>query len=303
MTPFVVYNGATGGLGRHLGPALAERGLPATALGSRLGETDDLADELERLPVEPGVPVTLLQSAGIVSVDASEGNPERAFDVNVTRTGETALAFTDWTLANGHEPGIVFVSSGHVYAPPQTGQRLNESSPVEPRSVYAATKLEGEERLRALAADQDAALVIGRVFGLIGPGQAEHYLLPGLIRRVRSGDLSNVPGLNLVRDYLDARDVARHLAGLASDAQASPEMVNVCSGEETRIGDLLDELLAQEHRDDPAALEEARGQVSAAPGRPTDVTWSVGDPSLLADITDFPIRSISIAETLAEAVA
>ena len=156
--------------------------------------------------------------------------------------------------------------------------------------------------MRVLAEDQDARLIIGRVFGLIGPAQGEHSLLPGLIRRIRSGELSQVPGLEFVRDYLDARDVARHLTGLAGDTQASPGLVNVCSGEETRIGDLLDTLLTLEFAEDPGALDEARRKVGAAPGRPTDVAWMVGDPSLLEKSADGPIRSIAIVETLADAV-
>ena len=117
MMPYVVYNGATGGLGRHLGRALADRGLPNTALRSRLGDTNVLAGELEHLPVEAGTPVTLIQSAGMVSIEASQANPNKAFDVNVERTGDSVLAFTEWALANGHEPSIVFVSSGHVLRP------------------------------------------------------------------------------------------------------------------------------------------------------------------------------------------
>ena len=54
MTSHVVYNGATGGLGRHLGAALADQSLSAWPVHSRLGHTTGLTEELDRLPIEPG---------------------------------------------------------------------------------------------------------------------------------------------------------------------------------------------------------------------------------------------------------
>jgi nucleoside-diphosphate-sugar epimerase len=303
MTPHVVFNGASGGLGRHLRAALVNQGLPTAHLGSRLGDSVGLTDELEHLPIEPDSPVVFIQSAGMVSVGECERNPAQAFDVNVTRTIDTARDFVEWAIDRSHPPGIVFVSSGHVYAPPERGEPLSESSPTGPRSVYAETKLEGEVRMIALAEGFGVDLAVGRVFGMIGPDQRPHYLVPGLIRRAHDGDLSAVPGLDYVRDYLDTRDVSRHLASLASmtPGHQGATVVNICSGEETRIGDLLDQLLALVHEGDPDSLRQARNRVNAAPGRPSDVEWSVGDPSLLASLTSGPIQTISIEESLSAA--
>ena len=304
MKSIVVYNGGTGGLGRHFGAALANIGLRSHSLASRLGDSRDLTDELYSLSVESGSFMTFIQSAGMVSVASGQDNPTEAFDVNVTRTGATVDTLVRWATDHDITPGVVFVSSGHVYAAPKHGHRLTESSPTEPRSVYAETKLEGEQIVGALAATHGVDLAIGRVFGMLAPAQPPGFLLPGLIERVRSGDLAAVPGLDYIRDYLDARDVARHLVALASpDGTPHPPVVNICSGEETRIGSLLDELLTLFHGSDPAALAEARTRVGAAPGRQTDVPWSVGDPALLSELISGPIRSIALADTLAAALA
>lgn len=306
MTPHVVFNGATGGLGQHLRAALVVDGLSATQLGSRLGDAGGLTDELGRLHIEGGSSLVLIQSAGMVSVGECEENPTRAFDVNVTRTTDTARDFVEWSIDRNIAPGIVFVSSGHVYAPPEPGERLAESSPTQPGSVYAQTKLEAESRMLDIAGVYGIGLAIGRVFGMIGPDQRPHYLLPGLIRRIRDHDLSEIPGLDHVRDYLDARDISRHLASLASlasDNQNRSVIVNSCGGEPIRIGDLLDQLLEIHFVADREALDEARNTVSAAPGRPSDVPWSVGDPSLLSQLVPGPIRAIPIEDTLTDALA
>ena len=298
---FVVFNGASGGLGRHLGTALTERNLQNAPLGSRLGDVDSLLSELEQLVVEPGTALALIQSAALVSVGAAADDPDRAYDVNVTRTVDTVAAFAGWAADRGHAPGVVFVSSGHVYAPPDPGNRVAEDAPVRPMSVYAKTKLAAEERLRDLAEQLDHRLIVARVFGMIGPDQRPGYLLPGLVRRAREGDLVEIPGLDNVRDYLDTRDVAGHLASLVVEGDGGT--VNVCSGEPTRVGDLLDQVLQVEHGADPQALEAARRRVTSAPGRDSDVAWLVGDPTRLARYATGPVRSISIGETIAEAMA
>jgi nucleoside-diphosphate-sugar epimerase len=302
MTPHVVYNGATGGLGNHLRSALQERGLPVSALGSRLGDTAGLTAELERLHIDAGSSLVLIESAGMVSIGECEENPTRAYDVNVTRTTDTARDFVEWSVDRDLAAGIVFVSSGQVYAPPEPGEHVAESSPTQPGSVYAQTKLEAESRMLDIADVYGVSLTIGRVFGLIGPDQRPHCLLPGLILRVRDNDLSEVPGLDHVRDYLDTRDASRHLASLVATAGGGASVtVNICGGEPIRIGDLLDQLLEIHCEGDSEALEAARDAVGAAPGRPTDVPWLVGDPSLLAELVNQPVRSIPIAKTLADA--
>lgn len=305
MTLYAVYNGASGGLGRHLGRALDDAGIPSWPLLSRLGDVRGQWEELRDLSVAWSSRIVLIQSAALVPVRVAEEDPDLAYDVNVSKTEATVTAFVEWATKYGHEPSVVFVSSSHVYAPPKQGTLLTEASPTEPLSVYAKTKLEAEDRLRAIASRKELALCLARVFGMIGPQQRSDYLLPGLIRRARTGDLSAIQGLDYVRDYLDARDIARHLASLCSGLPRHREelLVNVCSGEATRIGDILDLVLGEVHRNDPGALHAARGSVTAASGRPTDVNWAVGDPSLLAALTRPPIRSLPLATTVAEAVA
>jgi GDP-4-dehydro-6-deoxy-D-mannose reductase len=303
MKPFVVFNGAGGGLGRHLGPALALHDLPNAALDARLGDAGGLNEELGRLTVEEGTSMALIQCAALTSVEGVTRDPDAAYDVNVTRTAATAAAFIEWAGDHGHPPAIVFVSSGHVYAPAEPGTHLSEDDPVRPLSVYARTKLAGEQRLRDLAGDLGAGLVVARVFGMIGPDQRSHYLLPGLIRRVRDGDLASVPGLEHVRDYLDTRDVAHTLASLVVTSGDAIETLNVCSGEPTRIADLLDRIIQVEHGADRRALAAARETVTGAPGRDSDVAWLVGDPTRLISLTGHPARRIAIGDTVAEAMA
>ena len=303
----IYFNGSTGGLGRHLGPLLRRRGVSHRALATRIEQANTLASELDAMSPNSGSAVALIHLAAMVSVPSCEENPELARAVNVDGAFRYVDNFVRWSVERDYRPVVVYVSSGHVYAPPIQGSPLGEGAPVEPRSVYAQTKLDAEVELAGLASRHGFTLIISRVFGLIAPGQSAHYVLPALIERVRQNDVAGIPGLSNVRDYLDARDVVGHLHNLAEwslDRSLSrPMKVNVCSGVGVSIDDVLEAIIEVVSGADTAKAEAIRRSVSEAPGRPTDVAWLVGSPLRLQELTSRPAQSISLQSTVRDAVA
>jgi len=298
----ILYNGATGGMGRYLEPTLRERGLTAIALKARLESRDELRRELASLP-SCGTEALLLQLAARVSVPACEADPEGAYRTNVTHVRETVLAFVEWAESRGLRPRVLYVSSGHVYAGTSRGSRILERAATAPRSVYARSKLAAEQELRDHAAHRGFGLLIARVFGLVGPRQPQHYVLPGLIRRVRERALRGIPGLSFVRDYLDARDVCHNLVALGaleSSSAWSGDAVNICSGEGVELRDVL-RLAVRALR--PEDEGELMAEAIEAPGRPDDVPWIVGDPSRFVALTSLEPRRIPLEHTIRDAIA
>jgi nucleoside-diphosphate-sugar epimerase len=280
-----------------MGAELENRRIPFTPIAARLEDTGALTAELDRLPNT--ATLILVQLAAKVSVAECEADPEAARHVNVDATVATFEAFADWCHAAGVSPRLVYVSTGHVYAPPPPGRRVSEGDGVAPRSVYAATKLEAEKALSAVGRRIGVDVLVARVFGLLAPGQPSGYLLPSLIRRVRDGDVEAIPGLSFGRDYLDARDVCRHLTDLAQ--LPITDIVNVCSGEVTTVRDVLDAVIDRVVEDDDRR-HKLRGRASEAEGRPTDIPWLVGDPTRLSVTTGSPLRTIELSETVGDAV-
>lgn len=303
----IVFNGATGGIGRHLGPRLVASGRPHLVLETRLEHSADLTAELSSLPQgASGTPIALVHLAAMVSVPRCEADPELARSVNVDWTASYIRAFIDWSLRRGYRPSVVYVSTGHVYAAPEPGVRVRETDAVFPRSVYAKTKLEAEGALGEMATQLEVQLTVARVFGLVAPAQPPHYVLPALIARVQHADVDGIPGLDNVRDYLDARDVARHLEDLADwSVRSSPGVmvVNVCSGVGIRIRDLVDMIIDTVYEGDGERAESVRRSISGRPGRPTDVTWLVGCPGRQQHLTGAAPCQISLGETIRDAVA
>lgn len=295
----IIYNGRTGGLGRFLAGAADSAGHAAHALTARLEDDGGLVSELEA--IEPVGPVTFIHLAARVSVPACEADPEAAHRVNVHQAHSTVSRVIDWAGRRGITLRVIYVSSGHVYAEAPPGTRLDEEAPTGPRSVYARTKLEAERELHSLCEAHAVDITVARVFGLIAPLQAPHYVLPSLISRVRSRRLDQVPGLDYSRDYLDARDVCDDLLLLATSVQPGwARIVNVCSGTPITIRELLS---AVARAADPEAAARLMETATAAPGRLDDITWLVGDPSRFGILTGHAPQRIALSTTVAEAVA
>jgi nucleoside-diphosphate-sugar epimerase len=295
----ILYNGATGGVGRYLAAALASAGKPSHAIASRLEDSAGLVNELACL--DPGGDVALVHLAAMVSVPACEADPSAAYRTNVELAVQSTKTIIEWARSRSNKMRVVFVSTGHVYAEASAGVRLSESAPTGPRSIYAQTKLQAEVSVSEVCREATVPLVVARVFGLLAPSQPSNYVLPSLIRRARARELTDIPGLSFTRDYLDARDVCDDLIALADVARhgRDPAVVNVCSGVPTRIIDLLTMVLRAV---EPTLADDLLLRSSEAPGRRDDIPWLVGDPSQFALRTGHAPQRISVEATVREAV-
>jgi GDP-4-dehydro-6-deoxy-D-mannose reductase len=301
----IFYNGSSGSLGRYFAPAISRFEIQGRALQARLEDTEALNRELSLYDshITRDDPIFLVQMAALVSVTACEQDPEGAFKTNITDTVQTVRTFVAWARRLGASPLVIYVSTGHVYKAPVDRIPVTEDHEVLPRSVYAKTKLQAEMLLKELSEQLEVPVLVGRVFGLIAPQQPSHYVLPGLIRRVQMQTLANVPGLEYQRDYLDSRDVCDALARLCTVRQAWEtdrfNIVNICSGKEVSIRQILEETILALRSERQADLLQ---DLSAGPGRCDDVPWLVGSCAKLERITGTVVQQISLQQTIRDAI-
>ena len=78
---------------------------------------------------------------------------------------------------------IIFSSSSEVYGD-QTKLPISEENPVNPKSVYAVTKLAGEEFVRAYADRYGMKYTIFRLFNAYGSGQVGQFVVSRFVRAV-----------------------------------------------------------------------------------------------------------------------
>jgi UDP-glucose 4-epimerase len=242
----------TGGAG-FLGSALAHR---LVRQGHHVRVLDDLSTgEPGTLPAEAHFTRgdindrpklwTLLQDVDIVyhlaarvSVPESILFPRDYNTVNVGGTVTLMEAVRDVGIKR-----LILISSGAVYGD-QAAQPLTEDSFPSPRSPYAVSKLAAEYYVRTLGAISKIETVCLRVFNAYGPGQ--HFppshapVIPNFLRQsLRNGTLVMHGDGSQTRDYVFVEDVVNAMATAATAAGIDQMVINVGSGQETSIRDLV----------------------------------------------------------------
>ncbi len=138
---------------------------------------------------------------------------------------------------------VVFISSGAVYGD-QGEQPLKESTPPNPRSPYAVSKLAAEYYVRTIGDLWGIESVSLRVFNAFGPGQhlpASHPpVIPNYLRNaIRGGTLVMHGDGDQTRDYVYVDDVVSAMIAAATAPGINRLVINIGSGTETSIRELV----------------------------------------------------------------
>lgn len=207
--------------------------------------------------------------AARVSVPESIQYPRDYNHVNVGGTVSVMEAMRDAGVKR-----VVLASSGAVYGR-QDEQPLREDMTPDPDSPYAVSKLAAETYVRTIGALWGIETVALRIFNAYGPGQqlpASHApVIPRFIRAALSGASLVVFGTGRqTRDFVYIDDVVNALVAAATVPQVDRQVINVGSGRETSINELV----------------EAIGQVLGRPLEPIyNLNHSGGVERMCADLT------------------
>ena len=162
----LVLTGASGLLGRALGPRLAETFELLPLAWSHAGMIPgaralDLTDaQATRAALDALAPEIIVHAAALADVDACENNPGLARRIN----SEATRTLADWASEQAAAPYLVYISTDQVY----DGPGPHGESEAKPGNVYARTKLLGEE----CAARAPRAVVLRTNFFVRGGGLA-----------------------------------------------------------------------------------------------------------------------------------
>lgn len=148
-----------------------------------------------------------------------------------------SLRLVDTFYAAG---GSRFVGLGTCveYGDPGPGRPcIEEVTPIEPRTLYAACKVELFQALRERAEETGIDHAWSRLFFIYGPGDRANRLVPSIVEKLSRGERVAAKFGGLRRDFIHVADLAGQLSGiLASNVQGA---VNTGTGTAVSIADVF----------------------------------------------------------------
>lgn len=170
-------------------------------------------------------------------------DPDTVHEVNATGT----LNMLKAALKNKVKK-FVYVSSSEAYGSAQTVP-MSENHPMEPTTVYGASKLTGEYYTKAFTRTYGLNTVIIRPFNTYGP--REHFegpygeVIPKFAARIKNNKSPLIFGDGTqTRDFTYVKDTVKGmiLAGNSKDIE-SGEAINIAYGQEVSIKDIATHVL------------------------------------------------------------
>ena len=305
MSRYLVTGGA-GFIGSHLVHTLLDQGADVRVLDNfSTGKRENLLDLDSRLEVLEGdvrdrtvvekavrdVDVVFHQAA-FVSVPESMEKPQTCFDVNVTAT----VGLFDAARIAGVQR-VVVASSAAVYGESEA-LPLEEITRTQSLSPYAASKRTNEIYAQMYTQAFGLDVVALRYFNVYGPRQRPDSMyaaaVPIFIRRLLDDKPVTIYGDGgQTRDLINVRDVVRANLIASEHPNAPGQIFNVCTGQETRLLDLIEVLFE--------LFPNVKEPTFVGP-RPGDIYRSVGSAELIARTLGFR-AGVTLEEGLKETVA
>lgn len=309
----ILITGAAGFVGAYAIRQLAEKGyavhaaiLPQERLAADLQalctvhhfdllDAETVSDLLQNVQ-----PDGILHLAAQSSVAVSWKKPQLTADLNIKGT----LNLLEAARKLPQMPRILLIGSAEEYGrlpvDAQGLQLVNETMPLHPANIYAATKASAEQLASVYFAAYGLPVICVRAFNHFGPGQREMFVVSDFCRQTAEIECGmrepviRTGNLDAMRDFTDVRDIVRAYVLLLESGRAG-EAYNVGSGSVIAISDILEMILS-------CCAVPVRHEIDPEKLRPAETSYLAADTGKLRrDIGWMP--EIPTAQTIADTLA
>jgi len=267
----VLVTGAGGFIGSHLAEALVIAGASVRAFvryNSRnnygclefcdpavLDELEVFTGDLENPEAVSGAIAgcdAVLHLGALVPIPYSYRHPREYVTTNVIGTLNVLEAARRLDVAR-----VVHTSTSEVYGTANTVP-IPEYDPLHPQSPYAATKVGADQLALSYSRSFGLPVVVARPFNTFGPRQSARAVIPTIITQALSRDVIELGAIIPTRDFVYVEDTVRGMMRCAEVDVAIGEVINLGTGIEISVGDVVDRVLGLTDRKLPVLVKDDR---------------------------------------------
>lgn len=267
----VLVTGAGGFIGSHLTERLVELGASPRALihyrgdGSRGWlEHSPCKDEIEVIAADvrdrDGVRQAMkdveivFHLAALIAIPYSYEAPASFVETNVNGTLHVLQAAREQGVQR-----MVHTSTSEVYGTARYVP-IDEAHPLQAQSPYAASKIGADKLVESFALSYAFPVVTVRPFNTFGPRQSARAIVPTVMTQCLTGDVVRVGNVTPTRDMNYVSDTVEGFVQAAASPEAVGRTINIGSGREIAIGDLVRMIAGLAGKPVAIEVDEARAR-------------------------------------------
>ncbi|MBI3257598.1 MAG: SDR family NAD(P)-dependent oxidoreductase [Actinobacteria bacterium] len=172
--------------------------------------------------------------AALIGIPYSYLAPESYVQVNVMGTQNVASACRRAGVSR-----LVHTSTSETYGT-ALQVPINEDHPLQPQSPYSASKIGADMMALSFFHAFELPVVVVRPFNTYGPRQSTRAVISTILAQLHSGATTlHLGSTTPTRDFTYVEDTAAGFMAVADCDRAIGQVVNIGSGAEISIGDLV----------------------------------------------------------------
>lgn len=231
----------------------------------------------------------IIHLAALINVDHSIESPSVFYDVNTQGTMNLLEASR---VNNKRLKKFVMMSTFEVYGQTLTERAKENFTFCDPRSPYAASKYAAERYCLSYASSYpEPEITVIRGANVFGPRQsntAKGAAIAIFITKLLRGEAVTLFGTGeQTRDYVYVKDTARGIIKAATTTGLHGEIINLCSGSDTKMLDIVSMIGCRLNPGQPTKIQYAEA-------RPGENIRSCGNPTKAANMLDWYVPESNI---------